>query len=61
MTEASNDADHDYQEDDNKPAPMKGDSMLTATTIQFLLLIGSVVLMVLGKWLYDRSQNPPTY
>lgn len=35
--------------------------MLSATTIQLLLLIGGIALTVLGKWLYDRSQNPPSY
>jgi len=35
--------------------------MLSATTIQLLLLIGGVALTVLGRWLYNRSQNPPTY
>jgi hypothetical protein len=35
--------------------------MLSATTIQLLLLVGGVALTVLGRWLYNRSQNPPTY
>lgn len=35
--------------------------MLSAATIQLLLLIGGIVLTIVGKWLYDRSQNPPTY